>query len=101
MRLLVTHNILCSLINDSWKSHLLFLCNIHGQYSKLLCIDGYSVTLLCSALCVFREQIETTGVLGLATAQAFSKMLLAWLRFQVHLSHRVLCNSVFIPFLTS
>lgn len=80
-----THRFLCSLINDSWKSHLLFMHYSHNPCSQLMCIDARWVTLPPVGV--------SRGVLGLATAQVFTsfgactKLLIVWLRGQAHLSY--------------
>lgn len=81
-----TLSLLCSLIKDSWKSHLLFM---HYSITQSVfqarvhrCSQGHSAPLGVSR-----------GVLGLATAQVFTcfeactKLLIVWLRGQVHLSY--------------
>lgn len=75
-------NFLCSLIKDPWKSHLLFMHYSHNPCSKHRCSLGHSAPLGVSR-----------GVLGMATTQVFTcfeastKLLIVWLRGQVHLSY--------------
>ena len=84
-----THNFLCSLINESWKSHLLFMCQVHDRCSKLICIDAHCVTLL---LCGFSENRLKLGEFtpgygsGLYPVQSLHQTTASLVRGRAHLS---------------